>query len=93
MDLNLKILKRVLYYFNITILKLQNDILNYIEVTYRPLKKAMYMMGLKALTNLRMKVLKMSRSSKLLSVLGTSKMNRQFSLKKIFFAICDEKHK
>lgn len=35
------------------------------------------MIGLKALTNFRMKVLKMSRSSKLLSVLGTSTMSIQ----------------
>ncbi len=34
-------------------------------------------MGVKALTNLRMKVLKMSRSSKLLSVLGTSKNEKK----------------
>lgn len=39
---------------------------------YLPLKKAKYTIGVKALTNFRIKVLKMRRSSKLLSVLGTS---------------------
>lgn len=38
------------------------------------------MIGLKALTNLRMNVLKMSRSSKLLSVLGTSENNTESNL-------------
>lgn len=37
-------------------------------------------MGLKALTNFRMNVLKMSRSSKLLSVLGTSEIHRELLL-------------
>lgn len=41
--------------------------------THLPRKKAKYTIGVKALTNLRMNVLKMSRSSKLLSVFGTSK--------------------
>lgn len=38
------------------------------------------MIGLKALTNLRINVLKMSRSSKLLSVLGTSEIDRNCNL-------------
>lgn len=37
-------------------------------------------MGLKALTNFRIKVLKMRRSSKLLSVLGTSDLNKELAL-------------
>lgn len=45
-------------------------------------------MGLNALTNLRMKVLKISRSSKLLSVFGTSKKEEIFLW---FSAICNEK--
>lgn len=40
--------------------------------SYLPLKKAKYTMGVKALTNFKMKVLKIRRSSKLLSVFGTS---------------------
>lgn len=47
------------------------------KVSYLPLKKAKYTIGVKALTNLRMNVLKMSLSSKLLSVFGTSKKQRQ----------------
>lgn len=39
---------------------------------YLPRKKAKYTMGVKALTNFKIKVLKMRRSSKLLSVFGTS---------------------
>lgn len=45
------------------------------KLPYLPLKKAKYTIGVKALTNLRMNVLKMSLSSKLLSVFGTSKKN------------------
>lgn len=50
--------------------------------THLPLKNAMYMMGVNAFTNFRMKVLKINLSSKLLSVLGTSeKTNRRQMIK------------
>lgn len=47
------------------------------KLPYLPLKKAKYTIGVKALTNLRMNVLKMSLSSKLLSVFGTSEKQCQ----------------
>lgn len=58
----------------------ESQILELIFLPHLPLKKAMYMIGVNAFTNLRMKVLKMSLSSKLLSVLGTSEEKRKNSL-------------